>query len=108
MDPIQDLLAFEKVLVDWVVELRATDDEPLKKQKLLQLLALRDAIADTVDKLVPLRLQIAARGVTDDVKELDAITTRIKSETKTFETIDTIVDAATTVAEIAAKILATF
>jgi uncharacterized protein YoxC len=102
MDPIHDLLTFEKQLIAWIFAATPTTDD--ERASLTKLLALRDRISSAIDDLVLERLQIAAHGPTEETKKLQALTQDIQAETKTITTIAKAIDYAGQALKLAAAI----
>lgn len=104
MDPINALLDAERDLMNWIFDTCPSNDE--ERADMTRALALRDELHRLNNQLVLRRLEVASLAVAGQAAELEALTKRISSESKTIGSARNVLSIAGEVVSIAASIVA--
>ncbi len=103
MDPINALLDAERDLMNWIFDASPSSDE--ERAEMTRALSLRDELHSFNNQLVLRRLEVASLGLAGQAAELEALTARIRSESKTIGSAKNVIHIASEVVTIAASIV---
>ena len=103
MDVVDNLMNIEKQLTTWLF--MATPQTQQEQATMTQVLALRDTLFETVNKIVLKRLQIAALNLSDMPNEMSAISSQMESTAKNIGTASDVIKYVSSAIKVAASIL---
>ncbi|MEP7121787.1 MAG: hypothetical protein ABJE95_12785 [Byssovorax sp.] len=103
-DPITALLAAERDLMNWIFDASPTTDD--ERADMTRALAFRDELHRLNNQLVLQRLQVASLCLTGQSAGLEALTARMRDESRTIAAAKHVVSIAAEVVTIAAQIAA--
>ena len=90
--------------MSWIFDASPTTDE--ERADLTRALGFRDELHRLNNQLVLQRLQVAALGLAGKADGLEALTGRLRAETRTIDSVKHVVEIADQVVTIAASIVA--
>jgi hypothetical protein len=103
LDPFDTLVAFKSDLLDWARQSAPRSDD--ERQRVQQVLALRDQLGEQLNALVGLDLETALAGLPGDAALLEKATETINSVQKNIASVQQVLDSAGTVVSVVAKLV---